>query len=109
MLVLYAAFYFYSEQKPRREQHGRFDVIGATALAIGLAALTLAMPLRATAWFLDHPERPDDDSLAADACRCCAFECLACGWFGIALAVSCRVGYSLLRIIPGESDQCGKF
>ncbi len=41
MLVLYAAFYFYSEQKPRREQHGRFDVIGATALAIGLAALTL--------------------------------------------------------------------
>src|SRR6266705_5829013 len=40
-LVLLAAFYLYREPRPRREQHGRYDVIGATALAIGLAALTV--------------------------------------------------------------------
>jgi len=43
MLVLYAAFYLYSEQKPPRDQHERFDLIGATPLAIGLAALTLGL------------------------------------------------------------------
>jgi len=43
ILDLYAAFYFYSEQRPRREQHERFDLIGATVLAIGLAALTLGL------------------------------------------------------------------
>jgi EmrB/QacA subfamily drug resistance transporter len=43
MLLLYAAFYFYSEQRPRRVQHERFDLIGATVLAIGLAALTLGL------------------------------------------------------------------
>src|SRR5436190_2772305 len=45
MLVLYAAFYLYSEQKPPRDQHERFDLIGATPLAIGLAALTLGLSL----------------------------------------------------------------
>ena len=43
MLVLLAAFYFYREQHPQREQHERFDPIGATVLAIGLAALTLGL------------------------------------------------------------------
>jgi EmrB/QacA subfamily drug resistance transporter len=43
MLVLSAAFFFYSEQRPRREQHERFDLIGATVMAIGLAALTLGL------------------------------------------------------------------
>ena len=43
LLVLNAAFYFYSEQKPQRDQKERFDLIGATVLAIGLAALTLGL------------------------------------------------------------------
>ena len=43
MLVLSAMFYFYSEQRPQREQHERFDLMGATVLAIGLAALTLGL------------------------------------------------------------------
>src|SRR5258706_8604058 len=43
MLVLLAAFYFYREHRPQREQHERFDPIGATGLAIGLAALTLGL------------------------------------------------------------------
>jgi len=43
MLVLLAAFYFYREQHPQREQRERFDPIGATVLAIGLAALTLGL------------------------------------------------------------------
>jgi len=43
ILVLYATFYFYNEQKPQRDQHERFDLIGATVLAIGLAALTLGL------------------------------------------------------------------
>src|SRR5438067_1053269 len=41
MLVLLSAFYFYREQRPQREQHERFDPLGAVVLAIGLAALTL--------------------------------------------------------------------
>jgi len=43
MLVLLAAFYFYREHRPQREQHERFDPIGAMVLAIGLAALTLGL------------------------------------------------------------------
>jgi EmrB/QacA subfamily drug resistance transporter len=43
ILVLYAAFSFYREQRPRREQHERFDLSGATVLAIGLATLTLGL------------------------------------------------------------------
>jgi EmrB/QacA subfamily drug resistance transporter len=43
MLVLFAAFYFYREHRPQREQHERFDPIGAMVLAIGLAALTLGL------------------------------------------------------------------
>src|SRR6516164_4547020 len=43
LLVLYAAFYFYREQKPQRDQNERFDLIGAMVLAIGLAALTLGL------------------------------------------------------------------
>ena len=43
ILLLCAAFYFYSEQKPQRNLHERFDLIGATVLAIGLAALTLGL------------------------------------------------------------------
>jgi EmrB/QacA subfamily drug resistance transporter len=43
MLVLYASFYFYSEQRPRWEQQKRFDLLGAAVLAIGLAALTLGL------------------------------------------------------------------
>jgi EmrB/QacA subfamily drug resistance transporter len=43
MLVLLAAFYFYREQHPQRKQRERFDPIGATVLAIGLAALTLGL------------------------------------------------------------------
>jgi EmrB/QacA subfamily drug resistance transporter len=43
LLLLSAAFSFYREQKPQREQHERFDLSGATVLAIGLAALTLGL------------------------------------------------------------------
>src|SRR2546421_4339962 len=43
LLVLSAAFFFYHEQKPPRDQHERFDLIGAPVLAIGLAALTLGL------------------------------------------------------------------
>ncbi|MGZ3617618.1 MAG: MFS transporter [Ktedonobacteraceae bacterium] len=43
LLLLGAALYFYSEQKPQRNLHERFDLIGATVLAIGLAALTLGL------------------------------------------------------------------
>ena len=43
MLVLLAAFYFYREQRPQREQLEHFDPLGATVLAIGLAALTLGL------------------------------------------------------------------
>jgi EmrB/QacA subfamily drug resistance transporter len=43
MLVLLAAFYFYREQHPQQKQRERFDPIGATVLAIGLAALTLGL------------------------------------------------------------------
>ncbi|HWZ17844.1 MAG TPA: MFS transporter [Ktedonobacteraceae bacterium] len=43
ILLLCAAFYFYKEQKPQRDQHERFDLSGATVLAIGLAALTLGL------------------------------------------------------------------
>jgi EmrB/QacA subfamily drug resistance transporter len=43
MLVLLAAFYFYREQGPQRGQRERFDPLGATVLAIGLAALTLGL------------------------------------------------------------------
>jgi len=43
LFVLYAAFYFYSEQKPHRDQQERFDLLGAPVLAIGLAALTLGL------------------------------------------------------------------
>ena len=43
LLLLLASLYFYSEQHPQREQHERFDPIGAIALAIGLAALTLGL------------------------------------------------------------------
>ena len=43
MLVLLAAVYFYRENRSQREQHERFDPIGATVLAIGLAGLTLGL------------------------------------------------------------------
>src|SRR5258708_8403319 len=43
MLVLLGAFYFYREQRPQREQLEHFDPLGATVLAIGLAALTLGL------------------------------------------------------------------
>src|SRR5258707_11022792 len=43
MLVLLAAFYFYREQHPQRKQREAFDPLGATVLAIGLAALTLGL------------------------------------------------------------------
>jgi EmrB/QacA subfamily drug resistance transporter len=43
LLVLLAAWYVYSEPRPRREQHERFDPMGATILAVGLAALTLGL------------------------------------------------------------------
>jgi EmrB/QacA subfamily drug resistance transporter len=43
LLVLYAAFYFYHEHRPQREQRERFDLMGASVLAIGLAALTLGL------------------------------------------------------------------
>lgn len=43
MLVLLAAFSFYREQRPQREQHERFDPLGAMVLAIALAALTLGL------------------------------------------------------------------
>src|SRR6266436_4242097 len=43
MLVLLAAFYFYREHRPQRKQHPSFEPIGATVLAIGLAALTLGL------------------------------------------------------------------
>jgi EmrB/QacA subfamily drug resistance transporter len=43
LLVLLAAFYFYREQSPQRDQRERFDPLGALVLAIGLAALTLGL------------------------------------------------------------------
>jgi EmrB/QacA subfamily drug resistance transporter len=43
LLLLLASLYFYREQYPQREQHERFDPIGAIVLAIGLAALTLGL------------------------------------------------------------------
>jgi EmrB/QacA subfamily drug resistance transporter len=43
LLVLLAALYYYHESHPRREQHEHFDPMGATMLAIGLAALTLGL------------------------------------------------------------------
>jgi EmrB/QacA subfamily drug resistance transporter len=43
LLLLLASMYFYKEQHPQREQHERFDPIGAIMLAIGLAALTLGL------------------------------------------------------------------
>ena len=43
LLVLLAAFSFYREPHPRREQRERFDPLGAIVLAIGLAALTLGL------------------------------------------------------------------
>lgn len=43
ILVLLAAFFFYKEQRPSREQRGRFDPVGALVLAVGLAALTLGL------------------------------------------------------------------
>ena len=43
MLVLLATLYFYRESRSQHEQHERFDPIGATVLAIGLAALTLGL------------------------------------------------------------------
>lgn len=43
LLLLLASLYFYREQHPQREQHERFDPIGAIVLAIGLAALTLGL------------------------------------------------------------------
>jgi EmrB/QacA subfamily drug resistance transporter len=43
LLALLVAWYFYDEHRPRRERHERFDPLGATVLAIGLAALTLGL------------------------------------------------------------------
>jgi EmrB/QacA subfamily drug resistance transporter len=43
LLVLAAAFLFYHERRPQRVQQERFDLLGATVLAIGLAALTLGL------------------------------------------------------------------
>ena len=43
IVVLLAAWYFYSEQRSQHEHDERFDPIGATVLAIGLAALTLGL------------------------------------------------------------------
>ncbi|MBV9231952.1 MAG: MFS transporter [Chloroflexi bacterium] len=43
MLVLLAAYYFYREHSPQREQQERFDPLGAIVLAIGLAAFTLGL------------------------------------------------------------------
>jgi EmrB/QacA subfamily drug resistance transporter len=43
LLLLLASLYFYREQHLQREQHERFDPIGAIMLAIGLAALTLGL------------------------------------------------------------------
>ncbi|HEX6479804.1 MAG TPA: MFS transporter [Ktedonobacteraceae bacterium] len=43
LLVLLAALYYYHESRPQREQHERFDPMGASILAIGLAALTLGL------------------------------------------------------------------
>jgi EmrB/QacA subfamily drug resistance transporter len=43
MLVLLASFYFYREHRPQKEQQEHFDPLGATVLAIGLAALTLSL------------------------------------------------------------------
>ena len=43
LLVLTAAFCWYHEPRPQREGHARFDVLGASVLAIGLAALTLGL------------------------------------------------------------------
>ncbi len=43
LLLLLASVYFYGEHHPQREQHERFDPIGAIMLATGLAALTLGL------------------------------------------------------------------
>ncbi|HLI09837.1 MAG TPA: MFS transporter [Ktedonobacteraceae bacterium] len=43
LLVLSAAFLFYHERRPERVRNERFDLVGATVLAIGLAALTLGL------------------------------------------------------------------
>ncbi len=43
LLLLLASLYFYREQYSQREQHERFDPIGAIVLAIGLAALTIGL------------------------------------------------------------------
>jgi EmrB/QacA subfamily drug resistance transporter len=43
LLVLLAAWYVYSEPRPQRKQHERFDPLGAIVLASGLAALTLGL------------------------------------------------------------------
>ena len=43
LLLLLASMYVYKEQHPQREQHERFDPVGAIMLAIGLAALTLGL------------------------------------------------------------------
>jgi EmrB/QacA subfamily drug resistance transporter len=43
ILIILAGFYFYREQHLQQGQHERFDPLGATLLAIGLAALTLGL------------------------------------------------------------------
>ena len=43
LVVLAVAFLYYREQRPQHERHGRFDLKGASLLAIGLAALTLGL------------------------------------------------------------------
>ncbi len=43
LLVLSAALLYYHEQKPQHDRQERFDLVGATVLAIGLAALTLGL------------------------------------------------------------------
>jgi len=43
LVVLCIGFYAYRELRPVAGQHGRFDPLGASLLAIGLAALTLGL------------------------------------------------------------------
>ncbi|GCE25315.1 MFS transporter [Dictyobacter alpinus] len=43
LVVLLAAYFIYKEKRPASGQRGRFDPIGATLLAIGLATLTLGL------------------------------------------------------------------
>lgn len=43
LLVLLTACYIYKEKRPDQGQRGRFDPVGATLLAIGLALLTLGL------------------------------------------------------------------